>query len=331
MIHLAPHDGAHRAALRCAISVGAPMAIVAAFGRPDLLAPVAFGAFAAVFARGLTGFARAKVQAFAGVVMILSLCAGMAAAHLPGAPWGALAALVAIAVVVSVVGAAVAWKPPGPLFFVFAGGAYAGGAPLDPPQMAIAAGVAAATAAFAVAVGSIGAFRRRDRGPVRPLFELRPDRAMIAAALQTGFACALAGAIAVALGIHHVAWALLGAIVPVAVGRAGPWVTRGLHRALGTLVGVVVAAPLVFLDLPLPLVVVVAVLLQVGAELFVLRNYGLAMVFVTPLALLVVHAAQPAAPGALLQDRLTATVVGVVAGFAVLAALSRPWRRTLPA
>ncbi len=61
----------------------------------------------------------------------------------------------------------------------------------------------------------------------------------------------------------------------------------------------------------------IAIALQVCAELFVGRNYGLAMVFITPLALLMIELAVPVDPGLLLRDRLVDTLLGVAVGTAV--------------
>jgi len=64
----------------------------------------------------------------------------------------------------------------------------------------------------------------------------------------------------------------------------------------------------------------------VGAELFVGRNYGIAMVFITPLALLMISLASPATPGMLLRDRVLETVIGVAVG-TVVAIVSAALRR----
>jgi uncharacterized membrane protein YccC len=70
----------------------------------------------------------------------------------------------------------------------------------------------------------------------------------------------------------------------------------------------------------------VAVALQAGAELFVGRNYGIAMLFITPLALLMVSLASPVAPEMLLRDRVIETVIGVAVG-TIVAIVSAGLRR----
>ena len=56
------------------------------------------------------------------------------------------------------------------------------------------------------------------------------------------------------------------------------------------------------------------------------RNYGIAMVFVTPLALLMVELAAPTSVDALLRDRMLETVIGVAAG-TLIAVVSAALRR----
>jgi uncharacterized membrane protein YccC len=58
--------------------------------------------------------------------------------------------------------------------------------------------------------------------------------------------------------------------------------------------------------------ILLIVVLQVLAELFVGRNYGLALIFVTPLALLMGEIAVRHPSSALIADRGTETVIGVL-------------------
>jgi uncharacterized membrane protein YccC len=63
--------------------------------------------------------------------------------------------------------------------------------------------------------------------------------------------------------------------------------------------------------------VVVVVVLQTVAELFVVRNYGFAMIFVTPLALLMNLLVGTARTDVLLRDRALETLIGAVVGIVV--------------
>ena len=77
------------------------------------------------------------------------------------------------------------------------------------------------------------------------------------------------------------------------------------------------------LPLPTLLLLITVALLQAVTELMVVRHYGLALIFITPLALLSVQLANPEPIGVLITDRFAETMIGVTVG--VLAAiLTRP-------
>ncbi|GAA4544580.1 FUSC family protein [Pseudonocardia xishanensis] len=315
LVWVGPHAGAHRPALRCGISVGLPMVALLAAGRVDLLGAAAFGAFTAIYARGLTVPARTAQQAVVGAGLTASVVVGLLAAHLPA--WQGLIMLVGVAVAATVAGQVVDWKPGGPLFFVFAAGAFAGAPAFGFAAALQVVAVTAGTAAFAVLVGSAGAVRPTHVRAAAPLVAV-PLRAAVRReiVLEVLLACAVTAPLAVLLGVEHVYWALIAAVVPLSV--AAGRVARGLHRVAGTLLGLVVAVPLLAAHPPGWAIVLVAVVLQVGAELFVLRNYGLALVFITPLALVVGSTMHPAPIGDLLADRLLATVAGVAVALLVV-------------
>ena len=103
---------------------------------------------------------------------------------------------------------------------------------------------------------------------------------------------------------------------------------------MGTCAGVVVTAFLLsFPSQPWQLVVWV-VLLQFLAELFVLRHYSLALLFITPLALLMVQLGSPQPVIPLLQVRIIETAIGVTVGLASVSLLffaRRLHARSIPA
>jgi uncharacterized membrane protein YccC len=67
-------------------------------------------------------------------------------------------------------------------------------------------------------------------------------------------------------------------------------------------------------------------LCQFGAEMFIIRQYLLAQLFVTPLALISTLLVVPSPPDILLRDRIIETVTGAAVGIAVVLAPGA-WRR----
>ncbi|MDR7278188.1 FUSC family protein [Catenuloplanes atrovinosus] len=161
----------------------------------------------------------------------------------------------------------------------------------------------------------------------RPAF-LRPDPAggrrvwlggpAIPVAARVVLGALLAGAAATLMvrdaGLGHGYWAAVSAVAVLQTPNLLGSVHRTVQRAVGTLLGVALAAVALLL-LPGPWAIVAAiVLLQVVAELLVVRNYGLAMMAVTPLAILVGELAHPAPGAELIRDRLVQTVLGCAVG-----------------
>jgi uncharacterized membrane protein YccC len=135
----------------------------------------------------------------------------------------------------------------------------------------------------------------------------------------------LAGTAATAAGVGHPYWAMVSAVVPLGALDFLQQVVRGLHRVVGTALGLGVTAVLFAVDPGGAVLIGAIVVLQVLAELLVGRNYALALVAITPLALLMVHLVAPVPEGELLLDRGVETVIGVLAGI-VVGYATRPHR-----
>jgi uncharacterized membrane protein YccC len=104
---------------------------------------------------------------------------------------------------------------------------------------------------------------------------------------------------------------------------------RSIHRLVGSLIGVVIAFAVIDLD---PRNAALAATLggfMFLTEYFVVRNYGLAIVFLTPLALELTNAASQAeSPEYLLGTRLLETILGCFCGLLVGKLVSRHWAST---
>ncbi|MGY1641402.1 FUSC family protein [Geodermatophilus sp. SYSU D00703] len=151
-------------------------------------------------------------------------------------------------------------------------------------------------------------------------------------ALRIGGGAAAAGLVATALGLHSPYWAATTA-VGVRLGTdARATRARALHRATGTVLGVLVAGLLIWLDLPIGVEIALVGLLQLGVELLIAHQYVLAVSFITPLVLLLVHAGRPEVSGGeLIGERLAETAVGSALALAVgLSLLPRAASRRLP-
>jgi len=318
LIRVAPHRGDHRVAFRVAVSLAVPLLMLWATGRLDLAVYASFGAFASLYGRFDAYADRIRMQAAAGATMLLAMALGTALSLLSTPTMLRVVAVALAAGVVTFVAAVARWHPPGALFAVFAAGACAS-LPAGPASFAAVGLVGGGAVVFSlVLTATIAALRRGLRAHAAATSGSAVRRAdAVSSAVTVVVGAALAGLAGLLLVGDHWYWAMVAAVAALGGAQLSARVIRGLQRLGGTLVGILLAAALLALGLHPLLTILVAVLLQIGAELYVGRNYGIAMVFVTPLALLMVELAVPADPAVLLRDRVLDTVIGVAVGTAV--------------
>lgn len=322
---------------RAAAAVAVPLLLLWWAGRLDLAAYATFGAFTALYGRNEPYRVRIRSVSAAAVALLASIALGVWLAVL-----GEPLAVLAVALVV-VVGAgtlfvtALQLLPAQSLFFVFALLVCA-----NIPTSAVEAwpriGLAAIVAVFSWLLTMSGWLVRRVAGSRRSVLlkdlrrrpavdrtVLRDPRVWLTVA-QNVVGVAIAGGIALVLGFGHAYWAVVSLVAVIPPARAAHSISRSLHRIVGTIAGVAVAAGLLFWSPPALVVILAIVVCQFFAEMLVGRHYGSALVFITPMALAVSHLASPAPLGALVGDRVLETVLGAGIGI-VLVLLARAVER----
>ncbi|MBM3714373.1 MAG: FUSC family protein [Actinobacteria bacterium] len=326
VLRIGPHQGDHRVALRAAVSVAVPLLILLLVDRLDLSVYASFGAFAALYGRQDPARVRLGMQTTAGAVLLACMLIGTTLSLVSTPPLLAIAVIAVVAAAVTLFAYRAQWHPPGALFAVFAVGACAS-FPATPLSLGEVLVVGAASVAWCLLVTVVFALARRGlRSPrSKPRLAIGPVAWEMTATV--GVAALLAGVAGLLLVGTHWYWAVVGAVAAVGGAHVTARLIRGAQRLAGTLLGVLVAAGLLALHLPAWAVILIAVALQAGAELFVGRNYGIAMVFITPLALLMVSLASPTPPELLLRDRVLETVIGVAVGTVVAVASAALRRR----
>ena len=319
LLHVRPVRGAHRVALRVGISVLVPLLTVLAVGHPGWSVYAVFGAFTSFYGRNHVHLSRAAMQASAGATLAVAIVLGVLVGSLESRAWVAVPVAAAVAAVGAVLAAAQDWHPPGPLFLVFAFGAVAS-APHALSDVPVAAVVAGLSSLFALLVGNVGSVVRRQRSrPARlaHVWSWEP--------LRYALAVAVAGGTATAVGIGHPYWAMVAAVAPLSAEGVTAQLVRAGHRIIGTLLGLLISAVLLAPELSPYATVLVVAALQIVTELLVGRNYGLALLFITPMALLMGQLAAARPVGQLLFDRGVETVIGAAVGGALV--LGEAWAR----
>ncbi|VXC28651.1 FUSC family protein [Pseudoclavibacter sp. 8L] len=355
LVTMGPYRRDHWVALRVALAIGAPLVLLWATGSMELAIFAVFGAFTSVYGRGLGVFARLRLQSIAAGALLVSVGVGALVSLSPERGLLVLPVAAAWAFLMSLLGDRVRWAPPGPMFQIFALAAIAALA-VDGAVLLRGLGVAVVTAVWSLllglAFGAVGELVDRGRaaraaageaaapaqapGPAvsgasaggspstGSIRSVRPARSTpMGRAWMFAVGTLVAGAIPLLIGIGHPYWAMVSAIAGLSAATGFHRVLRATHRLVGTVLGLGVAAVLMAFE-PSGLVVVLLVIaLQGGVELFIVRNYTLGLLFLTPLVLVMGRLAGDVSAGQLLLERGVETLIGVAVAVAIAVVLER--------
>jgi hypothetical protein len=326
---VAPAQNDHLPALRVALSVAVPSLLLLVLGRSDLVIYAVFGAFTAMYGRAEPHQLRLAHQLQAACLLVAGVGAGVLLSAQQVHSWALVAAEAAFAALASLQADRARLKPAGPFFSIFALGACASVPVSVAPGAALL--ICAGSAAFSMLVGFAGWARTRSwiPGAARAVVPLRGPQLAGAAAQAARYLVAVgaAGSIGLLADIGHPHWAMAAAAVPLAADGTARRVYRGIHRILGTFAGLGVTAVVLFLDPGTTVLALLVIAFQFPTELYMARHYGLALVFFTPLILIMTQLAYPADVTSLILDRGLETVLGASAGMATALLLRSPRRR----
>jgi uncharacterized membrane protein YccC len=332
-----PSPGSWVAAIQAAIAMTLlPTAFLSA-GQLQLGLLTTFGALIVLYLSDRSRRERAVKLPLVAAAFLASVGVGLVAGNNLVA---SSVAVCAVALVCSWLSLSTGVGPPGAIFPVLSAGA---GAQLaaSPQQggMGLAPGVIIGMVAlgsacgYAVVVAPLLTASGRGRDAARPhnvawSYGMTPEARRIL--LRLSVAVIISAAVSYSLGLHHVAWVLL-AVIGILQKDSDLYAgtVRLTQRVVGTTVGV--GGALVFLVWApegLILIAVVGVLVF-GFVLFLRRNLMLALMLVTPMALLLVAGGMPGQLATSTGTRLIDTLVGAAVASAVLlvVALYRRARR----
>lgn len=111
---------------------------------------------------------------------------------------------------------------------------------------------------------------------------------------------------------------MVAACAPIAAASGA--MVPGIHRILGTYGGVLLAFTLLLVNWPHRQLVLLLSVLQFIGEIYVVRHYSLALVFMIPVALMMTEFVLPQDPFVLVGDRAPEPTVGAVVARLVVAA-----------
>lgn len=321
-----PAGRGHRIpAVRVAAGLLIPLLVLILLGRTDLTMCAIFGSLTGVFGRNEPHWRRLRHQTQSGALMCLTVAAGVSMSLTGRSDWEVVAAATLIAGAVSVAADYLRVRPAGPFTYIFAFTATAA-APFS-GSVGEAALAAAGGALTAILLGIAGRLHARRHTPVLLRTPVPPPvwPAILQHSGRYITAVAAAGSLAVLVGPGHSYWAMLAACAPIAAADAARAPLRAVHFILGTYAGVLLSALLLQPDWSAVQLAVLLTLLQFAGEVYVIRHYALAMVFLTPVALLMTGFLSAQSVWELTVDRAVETTIGaVVAVVVVLLTTRRP-------
>lgn len=307
-------------AWRVSLGLVLPGALLVVFGRPELIIYAVFGSFTGMYGRTESRLVRMSHQTQGAMLLLSGSAVGIALRQSHARPAVVILAATGFAIAGSMVADFFALKPEGPFYGVFALGALAGipNSLVAPSEAFLITG---ASAVLAVALGFFSASRTqvemKNLADAWRQLRVRELRQALVHALRYAVAVAGSGFLALFVGLDHVNWAIAGAAVTLAAADPRGRFWRGIHRVLGTVIGLGVTALLLLPGFGPGTLAIIVIVLLFPTELFMSVSYALALSFFTPMIMLMTELAAPLGVGELLETRALGTLVGVLTGFAV--------------
>lgn len=340
LVTINPSDRPWQKPFAAALASGLPLLIGALLGRMDYGLVSSLG--------GMVFLYTPRTPLYHRMLTVMSCAFAMIACYTLGlmsnfVPLLKMPTLVFVTILVTMAGRFYGLGMPGSLFFVMAAslGAYT---PLEWPQVPLMVGLLALGALLACLIAffySAYILRSREPDPAPPMPVPTFDFVVFDAVL-IGLFVGLSLAIAQLLQLEKAYWVPVSCLAVIQGASLQAVWNKQLHRLLGTAIGLLVAWGLLLLPLEPWSITLTMMLLAFVVETAVVRNYGFAVIFITPMTILLAEAATlgqgPVA--ALIEARLFDTVLGCLVGLAggvclhsprFRAVVGRQLRRLVPA
>lgn len=258
------------------------------------------------------------------MVSLMACAFGMSASYALGVmshffPVLLVPVLTFIAILVSMVCRFYALGPPGSLFFVMAAaiGAYS---PIGVLQVPLYVGLLSMGCLLACLIAlfySIHILRLQPAQPATPLPPATFDF-VVFDSVVIGLFVGISLALAQALQLERPYWVPVSCLAVIQGASLRAVWNKQVHRIIGTGIGVFLAWGLLTLPLEKWSIALLMMILAFIIESLVVRHYGLAAIFITPLTIFLAEATQlgHGSPNAMLEARLLDTVLGAIVGLA---------------
>lgn len=328
LVRIQPSNRPWEMPLAAALASGVPLLVGVGFGRFD------FGLVSML--GGLVFLSLPDTRMQHRMVLMMAVAFGMVACYALGAlthffPAALVLALTLICSVASMTVRYYRLPPPGILFLMMAASiaAYTPAALLDIP---LRVGLIAMGAVFACVVAFLYSLYQVRRTPPRaelPAPGMDFDYVVVDSVI-IGACVGLSLLIAELMQLERPYWVPVSCLAIIQGASLRMVWNRHVHRLVGTVLGLVLAWLLLALPLDAWGIAAVMIVLSLLIEILVVRNYGLAVIFITPLTIFLAEAGPMAtqAPLVTMQARVLDIAVGSLIGLGGGAALHVPALRS---
>ncbi|MBK5915416.1 hypothetical protein CCR84_13990 [Rhodocyclus purpureus] len=217
--------------------------------------------------------------------------------------------------------------PPGSLFIIMAA-AIAAYSPMEVEEVPLMVGLltmGCLLAALIALVYSVVTLRLQAPQPVPPLLPASFDE-VVFDSVVIGACVGIALVIAQILQLERPYWVPVSCLAVIQGASLRAVWTRQVHRIVGTGVGLLVSWALLMLPLDKWSLALLMMVLVFIIETLVVRHYGIAAVFITPLTIFLAEAATlgEGSPMAMIEARFFDTLLGALVGLAGGACIHSP-------
>ncbi|MFM1655052.1 FUSC family protein [Brevibacillus sp. B_LB10_24] len=318
------------------LSIGIPFVIGGLLGQIHWALLAAIGGYTSLYVHNETYKQRAVKLLWVNLGLTVSFGLGLVSA---ASPWAMVLAIGGVSAAATFLCGVFRIPPPAGFFFVLVC-AVGTGLPVDlsaaPLRMAIA--FLGGCLAWVIAMlgwlldpGCRGADKnqvtvRSIRHEFRSAFDLHSP--IVTVSLRNGIAVLFATLLAFAFGIERPYWVPLSCASVLRGATMLDVVHRTIQRSVGTAVGVILAGGIFIMQPSIWMLGLYVMILQFVTELIIVRNYAFAVIFITPLALIIVETGRAdLAISTLIGSRLLDTLLGCAIG---AAAALLYWKRAVP-
>jgi uncharacterized membrane protein YccC len=316
LVTILPSDRPWQMPFAATLASGLPLLVGAWFNQMSLATLASLG--------GLVFLYMPETPLAQRMVMLMACAFGMIASFALGAlaqlqPALIMPALTVVAILVTMVCRFYRVGPPGSLFFIMAASiaAWAPGDLHEVPQKVGAVAMGCSQAALVAFLYSLFILRRRP--PRTPPGLAKPEFGFVVYdAVLIGLFVGMSLLLAQLLELEKPYWVPVSCLAVIqGMNLRAVW-NRQVHRIVGTSIGLLLAWGLLALELNAWGMALAMMALTFIVEVAVVRHYGFAAIFITPLTLLLAEAATmgQSPPAMLMQARLVDTVVGCMVGLA---------------